>query len=102
MYLTVRHQSVAIDNLQSELVDLIYGVLQGSVLGPIKFCMYTLPLGAILRHHKIEYHIYADNTQLYLCCDPLNPSDSLDRFSMAISDVRTWMIKSKLKINENK
>jgi hypothetical protein len=93
---------VAIENVQSEVVSLMFGVPQGSVLGPAAFSMYTVPLGAILRHHKIGYHIYADDTQLYLCTDPKNPSSSLDQLRTAISDIRTWMITNKLKINDDK
>ena len=31
------------------------GVPQGLVLGPIEFCSYTIPRGAIMQHYKIEY-----------------------------------------------
>lgn len=101
-YLTGRSQCVVIENLQSELTDLIYGVPQGSVLGPIKFCMYTLPLGSILRFHKIDYHIYADDTQVYLAFNYNDPDPSLNRLSNAICDVRSWMIHNRLKINDDK
>ena len=59
-YLTNRTQCVSIKGVLSELSELAYGVPQGSVLGPIAFCIYTIPLGAILRHFKIQYHIYPD------------------------------------------
>ena len=68
-YLTNRTQCVSIKGVLSELSELAYGVPQGSVLGPIAFCIYTIPLGAILRHYKIQYHIYADDTQLYFSFD---------------------------------
>ena len=35
----------------------ICGVPQGSVLGPLKFSF---------KYHKIGYHVYADDTQLYI------------------------------------
>ena len=50
----------------SDFADIICGVPQCSVLGPLKFCLYCLPLSAILMYHKIGYHVFADETQLYI------------------------------------
>ena len=56
-FLQGRSQSVIIDGIQSELKQLTCGVPQGSVLGPIEFCLYMLPLGTILKYHEVQYHI---------------------------------------------
>ena len=101
-YLSDRSQTVTIDNIDSELANLVCGVPQGSVLGPLKFCMYTLPIGAILKAHGIDYHIYADDTQVYLCCNLDNVDESVNKIEGALADVRSWMIQNKLKINDQK
>ncbi len=101
-YLANRSQCVSIKGVLSELSELAYGVPQGSVLGPIEFCIYTIPLGAILRHYNIQYHIYADDTQLYCSFDLKSPSETISHISACISDIRTWMIRNKLKINDDK
>ena len=101
-YLTNRTQCVFIKGVLSELSELAYGVPQGSVLGPIAFCIYTIPLGAILRHYKIQYYIYADDTQLYFSFDLDSHDEVLTTISTCISDIRTWMIQNKLKINDDK
>ena len=101
-YFSARTQRVQIDGIMSDFASLLCGVPQGSVLGPMKFCLYLLPLGAILRHHNIDYHIYADDTQLYISFKCKDPLESLTKLNMCISDIRVWMIKNKLKINDSK
>ena len=101
-YFSDRTQRVQIDGIMSDFASLLCGVPQGSVQGPMKFCLYLLPLGAILRHHNIGYHIYADDTQLYISFKCKDPLESLTRLNMCISDIRVWMIKNKLKINDSK
>ena len=89
-YLSGRTQRVLVDGVLSELCELHYGVPQGSVLGPIEFCTYTLPLGAILRYHKLSYHIYADDTQIYCSFNIKEPQVDLDTI---ISCALHWSIK---------
>ena len=65
-YLENREQCVAIGESQSEPTALQYGVLQGSVLGPILFTVYTGTLAFLLEAHGVSYHFFADDTQLYI------------------------------------
>ena len=101
-YFSDRTQRVQIDGIMSAFASFLCGVPQGSVLGPMKFCLYLFPLGTILRHHNIGYHIYADDTQLYISFKCKDPLESLTKLNMCISIIRVWMIKNKLKINDSK
>ena len=91
-----------IDDVMSGVANLVCGVPQGSVLGPLKFCLYLLPLDAIPRYHSIDYHIYADDTQLYISFKCNTPLASLIKLNNCISDIRVWMINNKLKISDSK
>ena len=82
-YLHDRTQCVQIDGIISEYAKLVCGVPQGSVLGPLNFCMYMYPIGSILRHHGINYHIYADDTQLYIKFDLSDSSIALEKIIYA-------------------
>ena len=102
-YFSDRSQRTCIESIMSDIVHIVCGVPQGSVtvLGPLKFCLYLLTLAVILRYHGIGYHIYADDTQLYLSFKCDNPSAILSKLNKCISDIRVWMIKNNLKINDS-
>ena len=100
-YLSDRSQRISVNNVLSDMAALSDGVQQGSVLDPVEFCMYTLPLGAIFRHHKLQYHIYADDTQIYCPYDFKSPEAAMNTIINCMSDIRTWMIRRK-KVNDDK
>ena len=86
--------------LNLNLNKLTGGVPQGSVLGPFEFCNYLIPLGNILKQHNVQYHMYADDTQVFIAFNLKN--EVVDTINEGISDLRTWMINHKLKINDSK
>ena len=104
-YLTGRTQTVHIKKCTSEPHELKYGVPQGSVLGPILFTIYTTPLGKLIRRHGLTFHLYADDTQLYLAFKPSEPSsidNNISRLEKCVEDIRAWMKLNLLKLNDDK
>ena len=49
-FLSNRSQHAIVDGCQSKLVNVVSGVLQGSVLGPLLFLLYTSELFSILEN----------------------------------------------------
>lgn len=99
-YLTRRSQIVEFKISSSKPQVLQYGVPQGSILGPILFLVYACGLSNIISSHNVSFHLYADDTQIYL---PIkNIPASKDKLSSLLSDIRIWMHERKLKLNEGK
>ena len=104
-YLKGRVQSVLIGFTFSREQNLLFGVPQGSVLGPVLFTIYTTPLGRIIQRHGLTYHLYADDTQLYMAfkpCDVTSKSDAISRIEACVADIRIWMNDNFLKLNDDK
>ena len=62
-------------------------VPEGSVLGPILFLLYMLPLGNIIRTHSVNVHCYADDTQLYLSITP-EQCNQLTKLQACLKDIK--------------
>ena len=101
-YLTNRTQSVSINDITSDPVTLEFGVPQGSVLGPILYTIYTTSLGKLIREHDIDFHMYADDTQIYMSMDTLQPSHEKSKLETCLKSVKDWMLSNKLKLNDEK
>ena len=66
-YFSDRTQRVVIGGILSEFANPVCGVAQGSVFGPMKFCLNLLPLYHLKqKQNSINYHIYGYDTQLYI------------------------------------
>jgi exonuclease III len=104
-YLTNRTQQVRLGGASSKPHVLDCGVPQGSVLGPQEFSTYTLPVGRIAKKHGIQYHLYADDTQLYVSFDPTKPGDqqkAVQKIEACVRELQTWMSINYLKLNTDK
>ena len=98
-----RSQSVKIDESVSKSTDLECGVLQGSVLGPILFSLYTAPLSELIGSFTTLKHLlYADDTQIYFSIMPNVASNSIKKVQKSLSSVQLWMSSNKLKLNPDK
>ena len=99
-YLLNRSQSVVIGDVMSQNKPLLYGVPQGSILGPILFSVYMSPLSNIILKHGAQFHCYADDTQIYIPIHTL--SESKSKIGHLLHDVKAWMHDNKLKLNDKK
>jgi len=104
-YLENRTFAVKIDDKLSSFLELIYGVPQGSLLGPILFILYTKTLQKIAAKYGLDIQLYADDSQLYISFQPCRPShldDVKDRTNRCLAEIKTWMVENFMKLNEKK
>ena len=79
---------------------------------PTRICVGPNPLlhlyaaiGAIFRKHQLQYHLYADDAQLYVDLGGVRDGETADavcRVERCIEEARLWMSDNNLPLNESK
>ena len=101
-YLRGRRQYVRCTDTRSALADVLCGVPQGSVLGPILFLLYTADLLQLVQERNLHPHLYADDTQIYGSCAPGDTSSLQEQVTACTDDVAMWMRSNRLQLNTAK
>nr|CAI5854252.1 unnamed protein product [Callosobruchus analis] len=99
-YLNSRKQKVVLDGKESSILDVVRGVPQGSVLGPLLYTIYTSKLMTSIRN--CQYQIFADDTQLMYSFFPDDINDACRKVNEDLSSLYTMSLKQSLDLNPNK
>ena len=92
---SVSHRLI-VDGVMSTSHPLVYGIPQGSVLGPVLFTLYSQPLSDVIYVHVCDYHKYADDTELSKGASPDQFDCVQSCIQTCIDDVLIWMNSNKL------
>ena len=56
----------------------------------------------VIAHHGVQYHQYADDTQLHLAMRADNTTAGLSVLAECTTDVRQWYLQNGLQLNSDK
>ncbi len=82
-----------------------YGVSEGSILGLIFFTIYMAPVGDLISKYGLQYHIYADDTQLYIAISPLDKEECAKakcNMEKCICVNNDFLVENGMKLNHGK
>lgn len=99
-YLYKRYQQVRTKQDTSKWLEVQQGVSQGSVLGPLLFCIYINDISSCLTQCK--YHLYADDLQIYIAVRPLEINEAVHKINQELQHLTAWSSKHNLQINPDK
>ena len=77
-----------------------HGVVQGSILGPILFLLFTNDLPSFINRGQLV--MYADDAQFIDADTPVNVGDLCSRMETTLSTALNWFTQNRLKINLRK
>ena len=97
-YLSNRKQFVTINNSNSPIQKLDYGVPQGSILGPLLFIIYINDIHTI--NKEFHFILYADDANIIIVGD--NISIIKAKVSALLIQLSTWVDENALKLNVKK
>ena len=96
-YLHDRKQRVAVEGVSSSVRDVISGVPQGSVMGPLLFLLYVNDLPDVAINSKVA--IFADDSKCFRAIH--SPADN-DLLQLDLDSMCSWSVYWSLKFNAEK
>ena len=76
-----------------------FEVPQGSVLGPFLFSVYVSPVADVITSSGVQFHQYADDTQLYIA---VKSDSDIKKLEECTIRVRDWFTQNGMLLNPDK
>ena len=96
-FLTIQKQQVFVDGITSSIFDVISGLPQGSVLGPLLFLIYINFW--VEKVQEDIFYLFADNLKVY---KEISSDEETDELLKKIDRMYDWMQYSLLKVHSQK
>ena len=104
-YLSGRSQLVQVGSALSELQQIESGFPQGATLAGIKYNMFSSPMHEISQEHGVDHDAYADDSNLSVSFDIYDQAgtdNAVNKLENCLSDIQSWMLINRLKLNSGK
>ena len=98
-YLDNRAQFTTVGSYYSEILDIIFVVPQGSILGPLLFNISIIDL-FLIEHHRSDFSSYADDTTPYNCWNTF--LEVISDLETTIDNLFDWFYCNNFKVNPPK
>ena len=89
---------MSINGHDSREVDMLFGVPQGSVLGPLLFLIYINDLHKAIKYSKVRH--FADDTNLLI--NNKSSKQLQKQLNMDLRNLCNWLKANKISLNANK
>jgi len=82
---------------------MLFGMPQGSVVGPLLCVLYNAKLSHTVMCHGLQLHQYADDCQVYISTSTEDVPHAVDKVNACLAeDVNVWLSASQLWLNASK
>ena len=97
-YLSNRKQYVSYNSCKSQLEDIVCGVPQGSILGPLLFILYVNDITST--SNVLDFILFADHTTILYSHE--NIESQISVVNAELKEVSNWFKTNKLSVNASK
>jgi len=101
-YLIDRTQVIVVDGKESKPIPFSCSVPQGSVPGPVQFFSYSEDVVIIFSAHHVQYHIFADDKQLFASAQVPEVHEVKKTVEWCIAAIKDWCVSRRLRLNDGK